>query len=78
MLTTADKKFISGQYTLIKDEFKAEVDHTLGLYLDQMKHEHKITRELVNARPTRDEVKEIVHEVVHEEMGNHVAVYHTL
>ena len=58
----------------IRVDVKKDLDHTLGLYLDQMKHEHKLTRELIGTLPNRDEVRDIVRE----EIQGHVAMYHTI
>jgi len=45
-----------------RDDIKSDFDHTLGLYLDQIKYEHKLTRELLDTKPSREEVKSMIHE----------------
>ena len=55
---------LTGEMASLREEISSVGDEArlnFGLVMDQIKHDGQLTRELLGTRPTREEVKEMIH-----------------
>lgn len=64
-LTMTDKKWIDSRIGRSLKSSEKRMQRYVGIVLEQMKHDFALTRELIETRPTREEVREIVREEIH-------------